>query len=139
MKDFIKVQQIEKDRIILPLVNKKSITAIVESKKQGCEIYFNTQKNKDTILIKEDIEEMRVMLEEFIPVMIDGKKGLVNLDNIMAIYDTAKGTLFQTNFHILSKLGIITGFYVSDPIDKIILKIKMTDKADEKEYTKWKQ
>ena len=133
MKDFIKVQQIEKDRITLPLVNKKSITVIVESKKQGCEIYFNTQKNKDTILIQEDIEEMRVMLEEFIPVMIDGKKGLVNLDNIMAIYDMAKGTLFQCDFHILSKLGIIRGFYASDPIDQIILKIKMTEKAVEKE------
>lgn len=133
MRNFIKVQQIEKDRITLPLVNKKSITVIVESKKQGCEIYFNTQKNKDTILIQEDIEEMRVMLEEFIPVMIDGKKGLVNLDNIMAIYDTAKGTLFQCDFHILSKIKIITGFYASDPIDKIILKIKMTEKAVEKE------
>ncbi len=130
MRNFIKVQEINQEKATF--VNKKFITAIVDIQ-NGCKVFFNTQKNEDYIIIQESIDEMRVMLEEFIPVMIDGRKGLVNLDNIMAIYDTAKGTLFQCDFHILSKLVIIRGFYASDPIDKIILKIKMTEKAVEKE------
>ena len=130
MRNFIKVQEINQEKATF--VNKKFITAIVDIQ-NGCKVFFNTQKNEDYIIIQESIDEMREKNKDFIPVMIAGKKSIVNLDNIIAISETKKGTLFQTNFHILSKLGIITGFCVSDPIDQIILKIKMTEKAVEKE------
>lgn len=130
MRNFIKVQEINQEKATF--VNKKFITAIVDIKK-GCKVFFNTQKNEDYIIIQESIDEMREMNEDFIPVMVAGKKSIVNLDNIIAISESTKGTLFQTNVNILAKLGIITGFYASDPIDQIILKIKMTDKSDEKE------
>lgn len=133
MRNFIKIQEINQEKATF--VNKKFITAIVDIK-NGCKVFFNTQKNEDYIIIQESIDEMREMNEDFIPVMVAGKKSIVNIDNIIAISESTKGTLFQTNVNILSKLGIITGFYASDPIDQIILKIKMTDKADEKEYTK---
>lgn len=136
MRNFIKIQEINQEKATF--VNKKFITAIVDIK-NGCKVFFNTQKNEDYIIIQESIDEMREMNEDFIPVMVAGKKSIVNIDNIIAISESTKGTLFQTNVNILSKLGIITGFYASDPIDQIILKIKMTDKADEKEYTKWKK
>ena len=133
MRNFIKIQEINQEKATF--VNKKFITAIVDIK-NGCKVFFNTQKNEDYIIIQESIDEMREMNEDFIPVMVAGKKSIVNIDNIIAISESTKGALFQTNVNILSKLGIITGFYASDPIDQIILKIKMTDKADEKEYTK---
>lgn len=130
MRNFIKVQEINQEKATF--VNKKFITAIVDIK-NGCKVFFNTQKNEDYIIIQESIDEMREMNEDFIPVMVAGKKSIVNIDNIIAISESTKGALFQTNVNILSKLGIITGFYVSDPIDQIILKIKMTEKAVEKE------
>ncbi len=130
MRNFIKVQEINQEKATF--VNKKFITAIVDIK-NGCKVFFNTQKNEDYIIIQESIDEMREMNEDFIPVMVAGKKSIVNIDNIIAISESTKGALFQTNVNILSKLGIITGFYASDPIDKIILKIKMTEKAVEKE------
>ena len=130
MKDFIKVQKINQKAQIL--VNKKFITRIIEGKQDSC-IVFKRNKINDKLIVKEDIEYFREQLETFIPVMIEGKKCLVNVDNIIAIYDTRKGAFLQTQLNWLNSFNVITGYQVQEPIETLLLKINLHEKSNPKE------
>lgn len=130
MRNFIKVQKINQKAQIL--VNKKFITRIIEGKQDSC-IVFKRNKVNDKLIVKEDIEYFREQLETFIPVMIEGKKCLVNVDNIIAIYDTRKGAFLQTQLNWLNSFNVITGYQVQEPIETLLLKINLHEKSKPKE------
>lgn len=130
MKDFIKVQEInQKEQILL---NKSFITLIIEGKQESC-IAFRRNKFTDKLIVKEEIEYFREQLESFIPVMIKGKKCLVNVDNIIAIYDTKEGAFLQTKLNWLNYFNVVTGYQVQEPIETLLLKINLHEKSNPKE------
>lgn len=132
MNRFLRVHELNRENSML--INKKHILSItfVEGKKECC-ISFKTDKFWDKILVTNEFKELQQELEEFVLVNIRDKKVLVNLDNIIAIYETDEGTFLQTRFGFLYRFDIVTGYPTKNSINEILLKIKMTDKAVEKE------
>ncbi len=137
MNRFLRVK--EENVIGDTYINKNKIKLIVENENSCCEVFFFSEDGYSRIVLEENFADLKNQLTGFLEVTLLSNrlrkkkhvKALINLDNILSIVEFKNGTIFRTRIPFSKKL--FCGVLTEESFSTILFKIKMTDKAVEKE------